>query len=408
MVDAPIPRRDSFAGAPVSYLPRFAVGSALLLVLMSGCSAASNEDGAAGASDLATSDSASFARSSNGFDLAITAAGKANVVYTPDMSTRNGVSFGSLRVATKTSNGWDDREILAVASAKGLASARLAEGPDGELDVAYANAGELFVADESPSGKFDSVSIDQPQMDDASGVVAIAIDGTGGEHLAYSLSRSPNEEIRYAHRTQNGTWSRELLEAIPGRKVHSPKIRVAGDAVHVVYESWQAETKIEIHHLEKDGAGAWSATNVGSGSNPALAIDPDGAPHIAFFDAEAVHHAVREPGRWNDEVVLRTDFSATQFHAWPDMRPGIDVDKDGTVHLAVVDVGPDESTLRYARKPRGGNFAVTPLLARADGEASGEYFFDAPSIAADTNGGVQLLYRNGQAGLVYRADFATR
>ena len=59
-----------------------------------------------------------------------------------------------------------------------------------------------------------------------------------------------------------------------------------------------------------DGDGAasisegWSATEIGPGTKPVLALDAQGAPHVAFSDESLLRYATRTDDGWEVEDIV--------------------------------------------------------------------------------------------------------
>src|SRR5262245_29175674 len=133
---------------------------------------------------------------------------------------------------------------------------------------------------------------------------AIAVDRSGGVHIAYAAG--PSVGLQYARRAGQG-WQVESVGAPddPGPDIagfpwdRKPAIAVdARGAVHIIYS-----TSAGIRHAVR-GAGIWTTETLdpaGHGSS-AIAIAP-GAVHVAYTASDGLRHATGGGGSWTIDLV---------------------------------------------------------------------------------------------------------
>lgn len=142
----------------------------------------------------------------------------------------------------------------------------------------------------------------------------------------------------------SGAWSASIVDAsdlgcgFPGV---APRIAVSSSGVEFV--AYQGAAPAYGLRCASNTGGTWSSTPLANGSvrGIALALDPQGEPHVLYSDASAeLHHAWRASGAWSDERV-----DAVQAVA-----PSVAVDDDGHVHASYVVANGE---LRYATNANG-------------------------------------------------------
>ncbi len=182
-----------------------------------------------------------------------------------------------------------------------------------------------------------------------------AVDGAGNTHF---VAMTYFETIVYGTNS-NQSWVVEVIDDISmtggWSSVPRPKILVDDNgAVHLCYHS-----KAEGHELRyaTNSGGDWEITSIeqalNSSSTYALALGPDGSPHIAYYnyDTDELRHVTRDGGTWavesvDDQLIL---YSVT-----------IDVTDDDHAHIAYCGYIPPEnpwdtwSVVRYAEEGDAG------------------------------------------------------
>jgi hypothetical protein len=173
--------------------------------------------------------------------------------------------------------------------------------------------------------------------------------------------------------------------------------------IHVVWHDY-TPGKGEIYYRRStDGGATWLTSqrltwNSGNSSNPAIAVDSSGNPHIVWMDGT--------PG--NDEIYYKrsTDGGATwltsqrlTWNSGTSSYPAIAVDSSGNPHTVWGDSTPGNCEIYYKRSTDGGATWLTSQ--RLTWTAEDSYW---PAIAVDSSGNPHILWEDspGTAEIYYK------
>jgi subtilisin family serine protease len=221
--------------------------------------------------------------------------------------------------------------------------------------------------------------------------VAIAVDGTGRPHVAYS--QMPQEQVgpvvsrrvAYAVRT-NGTWA---VQTVAGGS-YGDGVAIALDAAgspNVVFAGSGGAT---LRHARRSGSG-WTVQNAYSGPGfqirqPAALIDPSGVLHVAFdaqFSGVAgsrLLYAKRSGSTWTSAIVA----SGGIHHFYPSIARA----PSGALWIADFRMsGPSVADGVWAYTSSGGAWTATNI---GPDEADTH-----PSLAVDAEGRVRIAWARG-------------
>ncbi len=120
---------------------------------------------------------------------------------------------------------------------------------------------------------------------------------------------------------------------------------------------------------------------------PGIAVGPDGTVHVVWLGQQAA-------GQWTYEVrckhwdgaVWTADELLTSTPTISNLRPVVEVDSNGLVHVVWAKRDPEEEL--YTRRWNGSTWTAAERLSNADNES------DYPDLAADQNGNVHLVWED--------------
>jgi len=161
--------------------------------------------------------------------------------------------------------------------------------------------------------------------------ISLAVDSQDRPHVTF-YDQWNTGAVTFFHGVRGaGSWTLSSADADQDTAVAIG----AGDVVHAVTTGLRYVT---------DLGGAFAATDLVEGYQPAIAVAPDGSIHVLFATTEGVRHATKTPSGWSIESV--EDFATTVNH------PGVQAvfDTSGGLH-AVYRAGNED--LGYARKIGG-------------------------------------------------------
>jgi hypothetical protein len=210
----------------------------------------------------------------------------------------------------------------------------------------------------------------------------------------------------------------------PGTFSWLPRLVIAADDPRRVYLLWQVivfsggshggeiffarstdggatfSTPVNLSNsVAGDGKGRLTAEHWDNGSLD-LAAGPNGRLYAAWTEYEGRLWVTRsaDAGATFAEAI-HVDGDAGR----PARAPALEVDRDGTVHLAWSAVSDAGADIRIAASPDGQAFDA-PQIVSSRGHA------DAPKISADTQGNLHLVYGESPGGLFqrYRIRYALR
>ncbi|MEZ4541679.1 MAG: FG-GAP-like repeat-containing protein [Chloroflexota bacterium] len=125
---------------------------------------------------------------------------------------------------------------------------------------------------------------------------SLAVDSQGRPHVAYNNYDQSLEEVIYAYRDAAG-WHKEVIDSLD-HPVVSASLAVADDDTPRIVYSWLSYPGgVMITYAYRDGSG-WHKEFVANfpeppelgGSEPLMALGPDGQPHITFGDQMALDY----------------------------------------------------------------------------------------------------------------------
>lgn len=228
---------------------------------------------------------------------------------------------------------------------------------------------------------------------------SIAVDATGGAHVAFS--DDTNADLLYAHHPAGQPWSTTVVDP-SASLVWGTATRVdATGRVHVLYSVRDANT-LEIRYATRaggaGGAGAWQRSLVASRStnlstNVALALDAAGALHAAYYDGQtnSIAYAVKPPGAaWSITTAAAAGDDNTTPGGYGELV-SLALDAAGGVHIAHSRTSKTTNdAVVHTHKPAGGAFTSESVIESSN-------LHKQTSIAVDAAGTVHLSYSTTNA-----------
>jgi hypothetical protein len=295
---------------------------------------------------------------------------------------------------TAAASGWQEEERLTYDEAVSYGPPNngkyIAVDLDGRVHVVWADERDrnLEIYHKVKTGGVWSLDERLTSSAERSARPVLAVDITGRLHLVWNDSRDGNKEIY--HRIWNGSWSPETRVTNTEGDSFASSIVADGYTIHLVYnEVVGGHTEIIYRYFDFL---AWSEptplTGMASGDRmvPSIAIGPDGALHVAWWDTRE-----DPPGNTEGKIYYRrktTDWLPEECISGPAadaMRPNVAVDDSGRVHVVWIDKRDQYEQIYYRRwSSEAGWGPETPLT-------SGNYTHYHPSIAS-AGGEVFLVY----------------
>lgn len=155
----------------------------------------------------------------------------------------------------------------------------------------------------------------------------LALDSSGSPHVLYVVE--PEEATIHAYKS-GSEWVYDEIDPDSGnRRDVDISIDQEDDSVHIIYHDTDGGL-LKYYFERAGGSGMIETVDEGLSTSGLghkgikLALDPDGNPHLAYFngDREGFVHAYRENGEWSHAVVDEGGY------------PSIAVDSQGRVHIA--------------------------------------------------------------------------
>lgn len=247
-------------------------------------------------------------------DLAFDAEGRANVVWHDHEGEEFDPRRGNLAHAVFEGGRWD-------------VSAVRDRGHDGwDSTIAIGTDGVVRAAGVDPSqfGSEDGVEYYERGSDGGwrvesigSGPIAyefnVSLAVTPGGRPALSFYDDRAGDLVFGTR-EGGSWTLETVAAEGDVGKYSSLAVDADGRPHISFFDQTSESSGTIRYAVKDG-GAWEVEEVGAldqvatgmagaRRNSALALDPDGVPHVAFTHKGVLRYATRTPTGWQLEDVV--------------------------------------------------------------------------------------------------------
>ncbi len=211
---------------------------------------------------------------------------------------------------------------------------------------------------------------------------AIAVDASGGVHVAYQ--RRPltgGEDLRYAYRSPTTGWSTPETVEPGGRTGFGNDLLVDGSGgVHLSYHRGQSD---QILYRYRPPAGQWQAAEtVGQGyGETALDREPGGGLHFSYSNGSGLYHRYREAGgQWRPAEVI--------LNSGPPGNRDLALDSQGGVHVAFQVAGTLLQAYRTpGQPPLGGQWSHQNLDYNG---SLGPYV----AMALDPSDRVHIAYRD--------------
>jgi len=199
------------------------------------------------------------------------------------------------------------------------------------------------------------------------------VDALGRLHV---LAESSNGQLGWWRRATDGTWTGGspapgVFAALSGS--------VATDAAGHAHLSLVDATAGTVLYAT-EASGNWTLETVSAGAAPAIAVGPDGVPHISYVAGNQIRHAVRGSSGWTSELVdARSPVRALS---------SITVGSDGVIRVAwaVTFTSPYDSVMVSTRGV--GGFTAAPVATD---------LLNRLALAVDGAGAVHLAMEVGGA-----------
>jgi hypothetical protein len=162
-------------------------------------------------------------------------------------------------------------------------------------------------------------------------LIALALDGSGGVHVSYSVTSFGASTVTYAHRPPGGSFTSET--AVAGTSNVDKHTAIAVDSsgrVHVAYSESN-----DLRYATKPAGGTWSTTMIASAdyTEPSIAVDAQGGVHIAF-NADGAFHDLRYAYK---PAAFGWITSDVDTQGYVGKASSVAVDASGGVHVSYLD-----------------------------------------------------------------------
>ena len=243
--------------------------------------------------------------------IAVDASGRPHITY---------VYNNALRYAVKTAAGWQFETVDTAADYS--SGTGLALGADGQLRALYYSAFDwtwMVATREGASWIAEPVNGGADYQ--RSGEAALAVDGAGQPHVAYaSGTQYAPAGLAYAYRDGAG-WHQEIVDpAFDGAPYELAALALGPDGTpHLSYSADD-----NLVYAYRDGAG-WHKQTLDSGPScqyTDLAVDDSGYPHVVYR-CSYLFYAYQDAAGWHTETV-------DSYTEWPSLA----LDGTGAPHLA--------------------------------------------------------------------------
>lgn len=233
--------------------------------------------------------------------------------------------------------------------------------PDGTVHVSwsesndYSNLGgsmDIYYKKNPPGTTWldNPTELVSSESTEASSRPTMAVDSQGTVHIAWQDGYTiyhPN--ICYKNKPKDGSWTTTQIVSMESNK-DSLYPSLAIDSNYNVHVAWEDESNYagcgndqDIFYKKRTNDGSWTSTEVVSTESnedsilPSLDVEPDGTVHIAWKDeseyneadvvAEIFYKHKPNFGSWNPTEVVSTDTDS------PSWDPSLGVSNNGTVHV---------------------------------------------------------------------------
>lgn len=170
-----------------------------------------------------------------------------------------------------------------------------------------------------------------------------------------------------------------------------PVSGAVGRTIHVVWVETLYGVPSIYHTYRTEGQDWASPTRVDAGSQPSLAVGPDGSVHLVWLDESRVQNGYAASfiryRRWREAQGLWLDAANVAIGGVDTLRsPAVAGGPDGAAHVVWVDLVTDIPRLRYRRRMASGwGPAPRNLVA-------GRWIDLRPQLQADSMGGVHVIW----------------
>ncbi len=232
-------------------------------------------------------------------------------------------------------------------------------GPGGEIHAIYPHGfGDVPTGLREATQGEDGWAIAELPVTPVPDFVSAAIDANGATHLAYLNDR----RLFYANNAGGG-W---LIDLVVDANVISVALALDGDGrAHVAFTRWSSFEENAVYYAT-NASGEWVGELVDSqGEWPSLAIDDNGAAHVVYTDQvdKLVKYATNQGGGW--PVVTLHTFIDSNYS-----RSALAFDAEGVLHACYGNghIGTDEFHQTYYATKAGGDWAEEEIDLESGGD----------------------------------------
>lgn len=268
---------------------------------------------------------------------------------------------------------------VAAVDAEPASDAVLVLDESGRVHFAYITAdAEVRYASGAP-GAWESETLQGEAGMDAT--VDVAVDASSRVHVAFRETRAGDPILVHGLREAGGGWTMSDVERLGG----DPSLVVDADGVAhlaILYTSgW------ELHYGRRRADGSWTVTTLDVESPqrfPAIALDPDGALHLAYAADGQLHHAPAFTEAWAPTVV---------GPVWSAAKASLEIDASGGVHVTRHAASPMFPAVTHDYLEPGGEWVSTRL------DPDDEAVFFLGDLALDPAGDAHAFYTRMEPGV---------
>jgi len=286
--------------------------------------------------------------------------GIVHVVWT-DFTTGSGDIYYARRGSDGT---WSSPQNISNTLMESL-NPQLAVDGSGAIHVVWADSTpgpeDIYYAQRGSDGTWSSPK-NISNSSECSRAPQLAVDKGGTVHLMWSESDSnlENGEIFYARRSSNGTWSSpQNISNTPGGSDSQQFVLDESGVIHVVWADGVSDTS-DIYYVKQSSDGVWSSpqniSNLGHSGAPQLTVDQDRTVHVVWSDPifpsqGNIFYAYRDhDGVWSSPLNISNE------SGYP-LSPKIAADASGTLHVMWSCLNCANSYVSYARRSGDGTWS---------------------------------------------------